>query len=181
MTTKRSQHAEVSVSGTPDEVKRRLDERLLRVGSVWFPTTGELRKWDDTALPLYIVRSRDNSIEVGPRLGNLWASCFSPVLRATLESTPEGTTIRWRRGWPRVTNGVLWAWTAVLLIWLAVLSPQIASGAEHPVWLVWWSILAGTRVAATLLGGHYGGQTLDENMPWLIGAAAEDVVEEEDW
>jgi len=181
MTSKRSHHSDLAVSGTPEEVKRRLDDRLLRMGSVWFPTRSELRSWDDTELPLYIIRTNELVIEVGPHLANLWAACFSPVLRGNLLASSTGTTIRWDRGWPRVTNAVVWGWTAVLVVWLVVLIPQIASGSEHPIWLLWWGILSATRVAATALGGHYGGLALDEHMEWLTRAAAEGVVDEEDW
>jgi hypothetical protein len=171
----------VSVSGTPEEVKRRLDERLLCVGSLWFPSRAELQAWDEADMPLYIVRNRTTTLEIGPHLANMWASCFSPVLRGTLENRSDGTAISWSRGWPTVTHFVLWSWTVVLAIWLLVLLPQIASGSEHPIWLLWWSILSATRVAATALGGHYGGQTLDTHIPWLTQALTEVLVEEEDW
>ncbi len=181
MTSKRSRHGDLTVSGTPEDVRRRLDDRLLRIGNPWFPTRTELKEWEDSAVPFYIIRSKGNEVEVGPRLNNLWAACFSPVLRGTLAATDSGTTITWDRSWLRITSVLLWGWTAVLAVWLAVLVPQIASGSEHPIWLLWWTIVAATRVAATLLGGHYGGLEMEQHMPWLNSAATEEIVEEEDW
>jgi len=180
MTRKRSHHFQVSLPASPEAIKNRLDRRLLRIGSVWFPTRKELRAWETSEVPLYIVRSTRPDLEVGPWLDSLWAACFSPVLHGRLETTDEGTRITWTRGWPQVTRIVLWSWTVVLATWFLILAPPILSGTEHPISLLWWALLTGSRIAAPVLGGHYGGQTLDAHVPWLLQVAEDGAFEEND-
>jgi hypothetical protein len=168
------------INATVSEVHERLQRRLLRVRSVWFPTPRELREWQETQAPLYLCWLGPERFEIGPRLVSMWASCFCPVFRGSIESIDSGARLSWTRAWPRFTIGLLVTWAVTLVLSLGAMLPQVLSGQEPVIWLAFWGLLAGGAVAGPLLGGRYGGAALDERVDWLIEAASNPIVEE-DW
>lgn len=175
------------VAGLPEAVdadlatvRARLGERLLRVGSTWFPTPKELRAWSERGLPLYVRLPAPDRAEVGPRLDSLWAACFSPVWEARMSEAGGRTTLRWSRRLPAFTVGLLSAWVVVLVLWGVALAPPVLSGEEHWAWVVFWAVLAGSTAAGPGLGWSLGGRALDAALPALREALEQPEVGE-DW
>lgn len=161
--------AVVVVDGAPPEVRARLDARLLRLHSVWFPTRTELAAWGTCDVPLYVRWIRGGEVEVGPRLHSMWAACFSPVLRGSLQ--PAGDTrseLRLERAIPRVTATVIGLWWAVLALWMGTLALPQPPGAEDPAgWLPFWGVLAVASTLGPAVGWYGGGRELRGALPWL--------------
>ena len=170
-----------SVPGTPEQVRERLQQRLVRVRSVWFPSPRELRTWDGSSAPLYVVWHGPRTLEVGPRLASMWASAFSPVLRGELVQEGDRTRLELRRSWPRITLAVLGVWWIVVVAWGVLLALGIRPEGESPMVVMWWAVLALTVIAGPGIGWTLGGRHLDESRAFLTGAAGEDVVDGEDW
>ncbi len=169
-----------AIPAPPDEVARRLEARLFPIRSVWFPTRAELRDWSASGSPLYLRWLGSGRFEIGPRVDNMWAACFSPVIRGALHADGGGTRLTWERAFPRLTRAVQAAWAVLLAGWLAALAPAIARGEESPGTLVFWVLLAGATAASTAVGGKLGGRALDDALPWLVEVASEEPVDE-DW
>lgn len=160
---------------TPGEaVVERLARTGLPVRSVWFPTRGDLARWATSGCPLYVRRLGPRSVQVGPRLDNMWASVFSPVLELRL-SEGEEPELAVRKRLDHVTTAVLVGWSVVVLLW----GGALLTGAVPPA-LPFWLLIAGATVAAPLVGWTQGGRALEAGLPWLVEVLlAPD--EEEDW
>lgn len=168
------------IDASPQQVADRLTRQLLTVRSVWFPTRNELRDWNETRSPLYVRWLGDHRFEVGPRLVNMWAACFSPVVRGALEADPQGTRMRWERGFPRFTRAVQGFWVVLLAAWFVALVVSVGRGTEPAGVFGFWLLLAGSTVVSTAVGGRMGGRALDEALPWMVEIASQPPVDE-DW
>ncbi len=171
----------ITVPGSPDEVRERLDKHLVSVRSVWFPTPKELRTWEQSATPLYVVWHGAHGLEVGPRLASMWASAFSPVLRGELVAAGGETQIVLHRAWPRLTLAVLVIWWLAVLGWAGVLVFGVTEGDESAAILVWWWILAAATTLGPGVGWWLGGAHLDAARAFLVRTASEAIVTGEDW
>lgn len=168
-----------TVDATPSEILTRLEQRLLQIGSVWFPTPRELRGWSSSGVPLYVRILGPDRVEIGPRLASMWAACFAPVWRAHLQATGAGSSLRWRTGPVRFTLGLLLAWWAILVAW--PVAPAASPDPEEASrWVVFWAFLAVASTVGPALGWLFGGQALQEARGWLLEALAQPHVDE-DW
>jgi len=168
------------IEAPPEELRSRLSSQILGIHSVWFPTRRELKQWSAASGPLYLRWSSADRFEVGPRLGSMWASCFSPVLAGEITESDGATEISWVRRFPRFTTALLGGWAVVLLIWAATMLPPLLDGTV-PSGLPWWLLLAASAVAAPAVGGSMGGQALDDAAPQLITLLGDADVPDEDW
>lgn len=142
---------------------------------MWFPTRSELDAWSESGCPVYIRPLAPDHVEVGPRLGSMWASVFSPVLDLRFVDSEAGADVHLHRRLPHLTTGVLLLWTVVLIAWGAALFAGEAPGAAP-----FWALLALATPAAGWVGWDRGGRALDAGIPWLteVLLAPDD---EEDW
>ncbi len=169
------------VQGTAADVRKRLDARLLVVKSLWFPTPRELRAWDQSGVPLYLRWLGPHQFEIGPWLASMWASAFSPVWRGEIIAEGERARLSWRRTWTALTWGVLIAWWIVVIGWAGALIVVVGGGQESPWWVLWWGLLALSTTAGPAVGWRFGGRALDAQHDWLEVAAADPLVDGEDW
>lgn len=152
---------EIPVPGaTPQQALEMLRQELPVVGSLWFPTRVELAAWSDSVSSLYLRQHRDGTVELGPRLGSMQASAMCPVLRASLERGPDTVHLVGVIIPIRATAILMLSWTAALAVWAAWVFPLVASGAEHPSWLVWWGVLATATFGGSWVGWSRGGAAL---------------------
>lgn len=168
------------VDGDPAAVRERLRAGLLPIRSLWFPTLAELRRWDGATAPLYLRERRDGRLELGPRLANLQAARFAPMLLVRL--TPEGhhrTRLDGRVAYPGFATGLLCVWGAVLVAWLA--AGLAGTHEEGSGWLVWWVGLAVVLLLAAGLGWAMGGQALNAALPELARVARDPGAGADDW
>ena len=158
-----------------EAVIHRLARQGLAVRSVWFPTVADLENWRRSGVPLYVRQLSATSVELGPRLDNLWASVFSPVWVLQLTDGPTGCEARWRRRPTAVTAAVLLVWAGILLVWpVAMWLTGDVSGVGF------WLLLTAAAISAPTVGWIRGGKALDDGIPWLEAILlAPD--EEEDW
>ena len=155
-----------AIPASTSDVRARLMHHLLVIRSVWFPTLKELDAWQSTEAPLYVSAQGPNRVEVGPRLHNMWASCFSPVVHIELRSDAGGTALDYALGLPRTTRRLMIAWGALMLIWLAVLA--FANGGEDfQRTLPFWLLLSGATAAGPVIGRTMGGRALSDAIPGL--------------
>lgn len=172
----------IDVRGTPEQVRARLEERLLLIGDLWLPTRRELMDWSASVAPLYVRWTRSGRFEVGPRLETMPAARFAPALRGTLAPSPNGgTRLVGRLRWPLATSVMLWGFTAAVLLWGASVSWQLSQGESHLGWagavVVTLLIVHGTAAAAW----SWGRRQLLAEVPWLTGTLDRPVVDGEDW
>ncbi|MEN0061964.1 MAG: hypothetical protein AAGA48_07405 [Myxococcota bacterium] len=180
---------DLQVSASPREIRRRLLARLLPVRSLWFATSTDQKAWSQAGVPLYVLRHRHDPrgdaepgepvhiIETGPRLANLWASCFAPALEGTMTPTGESETqITWRIRWPQPTRVLVLAWWLVLALWAAA----IVTGRTEGEPAVFWIFLAVMSTIGPLVGWQFGGQALIAAWPTLKEAIEQPDVGE-DW
>ena len=159
----------------PEAVQRRLARQALVVRSVWFPTQRELSEWGRSGCPVYVSPMGTGRIAVGPRLGAMWASVFSPRFVGVLAREGSGTRVRWTVSLPRMTKIILGFWALLVAGW----GVSIALG-FHPGGLLWWAIVTLSTAGAPALGMHRGGQALAATVPWITEVLlAED--DAEDW
>jgi hypothetical protein len=151
--------------GDPAEAAAQLVRGLVAVRSVWFPTPKELRAWEGSGVPLYARRIGRTTVEVGPRLGSMWASCFSPV--DELGFGADGVVTQ-RRRFPRFTTGLLVVWWVAIAGWGASELPLVVSGDMHPAWLVFFGLLAGSAGLGPVVGWRMGGAWLDAHREWVV-------------
>ncbi len=168
------------IPATVDEVRERLSSRILTLRSIWFPSPRDLRNWKSAQGGLYLRWLGADRFEVGPRLGSMWAACFSPVVEGTLQVHNDHVTCTLRQRFPAITTGLLSLWSVTLTVWLVVLVWNISAHDEPVIWLLWWGILAASTVAAPLVGSRLGGAELDIALPQLDDAVRQPLVEE-DW
>lgn len=165
----------------PTEARRRMEAALLPVGSLWFPTLAELRRWDRSTEALFVHWVDDTHFEVGPRVTNPQAARFCPVLRGSLSPHGEGTKLQGRVVLPRFGTGLLVLWAALLLMWLALgLRASVVDG-EPLGWLVWWAILASALALTGGLGAFFGGRALDDGLPELERVLTDPEAGADDW
>lgn len=159
----------------PDAVVARLVQEAVCVGSVWFPTRAEVEAWNDAGTPVYVRRIGRDRVEIGPRLGAMWASAFSPVWVGSLTADGAGAVVRWTRRYPSVTVAVIGIWLVLVALWGGALALGI-----QPAGLPWWVLTAASTVAAPAVGWVRGGKALDAGIPWVaeVMSAPDD---EEDW
>lgn len=154
-------------------VQQRLQRQGLVIRSVWFPTKAELTAWEQAGTPLYVRPLAVDHIELGPRLGSMWASVFSPVLVGRFTDHQPGCSVRWSRRLPRLTTAVLGLWVLILIGWSITLLSE-------PKGLLFWALLVAATGVAPVVGWVRGGRALNDGIPWLDAVLmAED--EEEDW
>lgn len=158
----------------PDAVLTRLARQGLALHSVWFPTRADIARWNRSGCPLYVRRRGDRRALVGPRLGNMWASAFSPVLELQLSTDGAGTRVHVRRRLEPVTLTVLALWSVLLAGWAIAFA--IETSFPGGVWL----LLVVATVSAPIVGWVQGGRALDAGIPWLteVLLAPDDL---EDW
>ena len=169
----------IQVSAAPESVFTRLWQRLLPMGSLWFPTRRELRAWEDAGVPLYVRRIGKSSLEVGPKLASMWAACFAPVLVGQVAPSGKGSTIRWSRRPPWFTIWLLVGWWLVLAAWPVALI-RAAETDDPNQWWVFWAFLSLASTLGPAAGYWLGGAALDAAVPWLREALLQPDVEE-DW
>lgn len=167
------------VDAETSEVVARLEGRLLSIHSLWFPTRAALAAWRRAGVPLYVRRLGPDRLEIGPRLQNMWASCFSPVWWLELRSE-RGTTLRWRRRMPTVTVALLVGWWVLLTAWPVLLWQTPEGREELPNQLLFWALLVASSIGGPALGWALGGAALDEASPWLRAALVQPSAGE-DW
>lgn len=159
----------------PLAVEHRLLLQALPVRSVWFPSRNDLRDWDHSGSPVYVRRLSPGRFEIGPRLGAMWASVFSPIIVAELEAAGPGTRAVWRRGYPRLTTAVLGIWAVLIAIWGTAIGMGIGTNG-----VLGWLLITFVTVVAPIVGGTRGGRALDAAIPWITEVVlAPD--ESEDW
>ncbi len=159
----------------PEAVQRRLARQALVVRSVWFPTQRELTAWGRSGCPVYISPMGTGRIAIGPRLGAMWASVFSPRFVGELRPEGRGTRVTWSVSLPRMTRIVLGIWAVLVFGWGAAIAMGL-----HPGGLLWWAIVTLSTAGAPLLGMRMGGQALEQSLPWIteVLLAPDD---DEDW
>jgi hypothetical protein len=159
----------------PDAVLARLVRQALTVRSLWFATRDEAEAWDKSGCPLYVRPLAPDRIEIGPRLGAMWASVFSPALQADLTAHANGTAVRWTRRLPRLTFAVLTVWWILIIVWGAALAVGVQTRG-----LPFWAFTVACTASAPVVGRVRGGRVLDAGLPWLseVLLAPDD---EEDW
>lgn len=156
-------------------MQRRLARQALVLGSLWFPTRAELLEWGRSGCPVYVRPLGAGRIAVGPRLGAMWASVFSPCFIGEVRPAGSGSEVIWARALPRLTKSVLAIWVVLVCAW----GVAIALGL-HPGGALWWAIITAGTLGAPAVGALRGGRALDETVPWLTEVLlAPD--EEEDW
>lgn len=166
-----------AVDAAPTVVVRRLQQRLLTLASVWFPTRRELRAWEQSGVPLYVRVLRGHRVEVGPRLQSMWAACFAPVWEGRVYDDRGRARIHWRRRPQWFTAALLAGWWAIIAAWPVALAQDPEEGGR---WVVFWAFLLVVSTAGPLIGWTMGGRTLREALPWLEQAMQQPDVDE-DW
>ncbi|MEZ4320079.1 MAG: hypothetical protein R3F61_21390 [Myxococcota bacterium] len=159
----------------PEAVQQRLARQALVVRSLWFPTRSELLAWGSSGCPVYFTPLRPGRFAVGPRLGAMWASVFSPCFVGEIVATGTGSRVEWTTAYPPTTVAVLAVWGVVVSVWgLAILFGLQPNGVP------WWIIVTVSTAAAPTVGSIRGGIALSETVPWLteVLLAPDD---EEDW
>lgn len=180
------------MSGTPadvdlfvhapvDEVRRRMASGLVGVGSLWFTSQAELRRWDRATEPLFVQWTGPLAFDVGPRLASLSAARFSPVLRGALVAEGGGTRVRGVVAPPRFAAGLLAAWAAALALWLVLGTRATLAGEEPPGWFALWVVLALALVAAGGIGWVGGGRALRDQLPALSRVVGDADAGADDW
>lgn len=182
---------DLSLSASPAAIRRRALERLLPVRSLWFASPADQRAWQQAGVPLYVLRDNADpepqsddppwtdgvpSLEVGPRLASLWASCFAPALEGRFVVDGDSTTVKWRMRWPRPTLVLVIGWWVVLVGWAVA----ILTGRTEGQPAVFWIFLVLTSTVGPWLGWTLGGQALYAAWPVLKEALEQPDVDE-DW
>lgn len=169
------------VDAPVEEVHRRLNGALLPVGSLWFPTLAELRKWDASTATLFVCWQGERGFEIGPRLTNPQAARFSPVLRGTLVGEGHRTRVQATLVPPRFATGLLVVWAALLALWL-ILGLRAFVVEEEPLgWLVFWGTMVAALILAGGLGWTRGGRVLEERLGDLSAVLSDASAGEDDW
>ncbi|MCB9665019.1 MAG: hypothetical protein H6732_12970 [Alphaproteobacteria bacterium] len=170
---------QATVDVAPAEVRTRLERGLLVVRSVWFPSLAELRRWERADEPLYL-RHDGADLEIGPRLGNLQAVRFCPVLALRVEADGAGSRLTGRLRLPRFTRGLLAVWAGVQAVWLVV-GVTLGDVDAGSGWIPWWIVVTLALVGAVALGHVAGGNALRERLPALVRIAQDPGAAEDDW
>ncbi|MCB9673675.1 MAG: hypothetical protein H6737_01080 [Alphaproteobacteria bacterium] len=159
----------------PDAVQQRLARQALVIRSLWFPTRNELVAWGQSGCPVWFMPLQPGRFAVGPRLGAMWASVFSPCLVGEIEADGAGSRVVWTWSYPRTTRAVLTVWAVIVVLWAGAIALGLQSGG-----LLWWLIATLSTAAAPLVGTVRGGAALAATVPWLaeVLLAPDD---EEDW
>ena len=160
-------------------VRARLERRLYPVGSIWFPTVGELQGWPGAEAPLYLRRLSGDRLEIGVRSHSLYAARFCPVLRGQLQDLGDRTRIDVAPTLDRFTLVVVIGLGAVLAVWAAVLAMGLGTGQTRPAAIGFWALLLLALVGGLGVGWRQGGDALEERLPWLRRAAEEPLDEAE--
>lgn len=171
------------VDGSPEQVRRRLEDRLCVVGELWLPTRGELKSWDVSPAPLYVRWTRQtDGFEIGPRLETIPAARLAPALRGRLRSAGVGRTeVVARLAWPRFTFVVLLAFTLALLVWGGYIVAGLYTGDSHLGWLAVWAMSVAIVNGGALAAWRWGRGQLLAEFPWLQAVLAQSQVDGEDW
>lgn len=169
------------VDAPPAVVRARLRASLLPMRSLWFPTLAEMRRWDRSDHPLWIRWHGPDGFEVGPRLFNLQAARFCPVLRGRLREVGGRTRVEGEVATPRFTAGLLGVWSLVLAAWLGLGLRGVLVADADPGFLVWWAVLLAGLVAVAVLGRTQGGAALEAALPALARCAADPEAGDDDW
>jgi hypothetical protein len=159
----------------PEAVQRRLARQAPVVRSLWFPTRAELTAWGDSGCPVYLTPLGPGRFAVGPRLGAMWASVFSPCFVGEITPAGTGSRVTWETTYHRTTWLVLGIWGLLVSAW----GIAIALGL-HPGGFLWWMIITVSTAAAPTVGAMWGGIALSKTVPWLSEVLLA-VDEEEDW
>ncbi|MBX2796650.1 MAG: hypothetical protein KTR31_03240 [Myxococcales bacterium] len=165
------------VSTAPVPLLKMLQQRLLPIRSLWFPTPKELRAWDQTGVPLYVRASSASTVQIGPRLQSMWAACFSPQLHGRITEYGAGSRLTWQARFPRFTLGLLFGWWVVLVAW-----PLAAwqSDDDPARWGPFWAFLLLCSTLGPAAGWWFGMAALRDALPWLRETLEQPPVEE-DW
>lgn len=154
----------------------------LSVRSLWFPSIAEMRAWDNSVGKMYFQPMRGGWFRLGPRLSNLQAARFAPVLRAQLRGEEEGpTTLEGAVALPGTTRGLMWAWAALLGLWLTVEIVNLSTSIHGAGFLVWWFLLAAGSAAAVWLGWKKGGEALEDALSSLQSILEDEHIGDDDW
>jgi hypothetical protein len=170
------------VDGTPAQVAGRLVERLFVIGDIWFPTRNEMAAWDRSSAPLYLKWTRRGGFEIGPRLETVPAARIAPVLRGRLLDGGTGRTrIVAHVTFPRLTWGVLGAFTALGALWAAQIGVDLRAGTTHSGWAVACALYFGGILGGAGLAWWWGRRALLAEVPWLTGVLTRPQTEGDDW
>ena len=160
---------------SPDAVQHRFARQALVVRSLWFPTRAELLGWADSGCPVYFTPLGPGRFAVGPRLGAMWASVFSPRFVGEITPAGSGSRVVWSVTYDPITWVVLGIWVVLVGVW----GGSLWMGFQ-PNGLIWWCLIALVTAATPVVGAVRGGSALRATIPWLIEILlAPD--EEEDW
>lgn len=163
------------------EARRRLDGGLLVMRSLWLASLADLRRWDRATAPLYVRWLDAHRAEIGPRLTNVQAARFCPVLRASLDPTRDGVRLHGTVHLPQGALALLGTWAVVLVGWLA-LGTWSALATDGPWgWLVFWAVLVVGLGAAYAAGWVHGGRELRARLPELSRVLADPDAGGDDW
>lgn len=169
------------VTGTPSQVRHRIEERLCVVTDVWFPTRAEMRSWEASASPLYVKWTRRGGVEIGPRLETMPAARLVPALRGELVSRDTGVVLDLRLRWPRVTAWILLGFTLALVGWGVDLAIDLQAGRTHLGWVGAWVATLVAVHGGAAIAWFQGRAMLMAELPWLRQALSRTLVDGEDW
>ena len=165
----------------PGVVRARMDALLIAVRSLWFPSMADARAWDASEAELYVRWTGPDTFVLGPKLFNMAAARFSPVLHASIRADDGGSVLVGRIRFPRMAGGLLGVWTALLVGWLGF-GLYVSTQKDEPLgWLVFWALLAASLVVVWAVGLVQGGKALDEGLARFVVALADDGALEDDW
>ena len=165
------------VDASRDAISNRIQQRLLPLASVWFPTRRELRAWEQAGVPLYARRVAADRFEIGPRLASMWAACFAPVWVVRLHEEADGTRLAWGRRPVWFTAALLAGWWSIIAGWPVALA---ADPEEAGRWGVFWAFLLVASTLGPAVGWWMGARSLDAAAGWLAEALTQADVDE-DW
>ncbi|TVQ94067.1 MAG: hypothetical protein EA397_02855 [Deltaproteobacteria bacterium] len=168
--------------GTPQEVRERLNARLMVVGNLWLPTRRELHDWHDAPAPLYLSWSRGDVFEIGPRLETMPAARLAPVYRGRLIADgSDHTRLVASLRWPLFTLTVLGLLWIMLAGWGVATLTSYSQGTTHLGWVGAWGVSSLIATVGPALGWWYGAAELSQEQPWLEQALSQAPLPDEDW
>lgn len=170
------------MEGSTAQVRRRLEDRLCVVGDVWFPTRGEMKRWDASPAPLYLKWTRRGGFEIGPRLDTIPAARLVPVLtgRLTVVGT-DRVAMDGRLRWPRLTRLVLLGFSVALAAWGVYTFGRYFAGETHLGWVGAWAASVVAVHGGAAASWVWGRKRLLAELPWLREVLARPIVAGQDW
>lgn len=170
------------VAATPDEVWSRLGRSMLEMADLWFASRQAMRAWDRSVAPLYLRRIAKDRAEIGPRLGNLSAARWCPVVTLSIEPHGEGSVLT--LGAPRLPGTALLLWGVVAALntgWaLAIVLAWRTGGEEGRGWPLCLALYGVLGMAQAVAWGP-GLASLRGALPALWRAVEVPTAGQDDW